>query len=113
MKLAVIGSRNLQGIEIDAYIPEDVTEIVSGGARGVDTLAKAFASRQGIKLTEFLPQYELYGRAAPLKRNQEIAAYADQLLALWDGVSKGTAYTVKCFERLGKKVTVVTVSKER
>ena len=109
MKLAIIGSRNLTNIVIDEYIPEGVSEIVSGGARGVDALAKDYAIRKGLKLTEFLPKYELYGRAAPIKRNEEIAAYADEALAFWDGRSRGTDRTVKLFGKLCKKVTVIVI----
>ncbi len=107
MKLAIIGSRKINQIEMDEYIPEGVTEIVSGGASGVDTLARNFANGKGIKLTEFLPKYSLYGRAAPIKRNEEIAEYADEAIAWWDGKSKGTEYTIKLFKKLGKKVTIV------
>ncbi|MBE6703592.1 MAG: DUF2493 domain-containing protein [Ruminococcaceae bacterium] len=110
MKLAIIGSRNLSPLIIDAYIPANVTEIVSGGASGVDALAKDFANRKGIKLTEFLPQYHLYGRAAPIKRNREIAEYADEAIAFWDGKSKGTDYTIKLFQKLEKKILVVRKS---
>ncbi len=107
MKLAIIGSRNLTQIVIDDYIGPSVTEIVSGGARGVDTLAREYANRTGKILTEFLPRYERYGRAAPLKRNEEIADYADELLAFWDGSSRGTAYTIRLFEKLNKKTTII------
>ena len=107
MKLAIIGSRNIIEISIKEYIPSGVTEIVSGGARGVDTLAKNFATEMGIPLIEFLPKYNLYGRAAPIKRNEEIAQYADEALVFWDGVSKGTQHTIKYFEKLGKRVTLI------
>lgn len=43
MKLAIIGSRQITRIHIDPYIPAGVTEIVSGGAKGIDTLAKDYA----------------------------------------------------------------------
>lgn len=109
MKLAVIGSRVLTKIVVDEYVSDDVDEIVSGGAKGVDSLAKDFALRKGIKFTEFLPNYNLYGRAAPIKRNQEMAEYADEVLAFWDGSSKGTAHTVRFFERLGKRARVVVI----
>ena len=107
MKLAVFGSRNLDNIKIDDYIPEGIEEIVSGGARGIDTLAKDLAQRRGLKITEFLPKYNLYGRYAPIKRNEEIAEYADEGIAFWDGKSKGTEYTIKRFEKLGKRVKVI------
>ena len=108
MKLAIVGSRGITNIDVAPYIPSGVTEIVSGGARGVDTLAREYAAR-GILLVEFLPQYERYGHAAPLKRNAEIAVYADEVLAFWDGRSKGTQSALAEFRIRGKKVTVVTV----
>ena len=109
MKLAIIGSRNITDINIAKYIPSGVTEIVSGGAKGVDTLARNYAEENGITLIEFLPKYELYGRAAPIKRNAEIAAYADEAVAFWDGRSKGTKHTIDEFKKMGKKVRVIVV----
>ena len=109
MKVAVIGSRDLSEIDIEKYIPDDVSEIVSGGARGIDTLAKEYAMKKKILYTEFLPQYSRYGRAAPIRRNQEIAEYADMAIAFWNGESKGTEYAIRLFQRLGKRVTVIRV----
>lgn len=108
MKLAVIGSRNLS-VNIDEYIPSGVSEIVSGGASGVDSCAADYARRNGIKLTEFLPEYKKYGRGAPLKRNELIAEYADAAIAFWDGKSRGTKYTIDAFKKRGKKVEVILV----
>lgn len=68
MKIAIVGSRDLKDVALDQYISEDAKEIVSGGAAGVDFCAAQFAKRKGLKLTEFLPQYERYGRAAPIIR---------------------------------------------
>ena len=110
MKLAIIGSRSIQNIDIEDYIPSGVTEIVSGGARGVDRLARIYAAEKNLPLTEFLPQYHLYGRVAPLKRNEEIAQYADAAIVFWDGASKGTSYTVECFRRYQKDVRVFIIS---
>lgn len=99
MKIAVVGSRGITAIPLENVIPPSCTEIVSGGARGVDTIAREFALAHGLKLTEFLPDYDRYGRAAPLKRNDEIVAYADMVIAFWDGHSRGTMYTYrKCCE---------------
>ena len=86
MKLAVIGSRGLTVHDLENYLPKEVTEIVSGGAKGIDACARAYAKANGIKLTEFLPEYEKYGRSAPLKRNIQIIDYADEVLAFWDGI---------------------------
>ena len=60
MKLAIIGSRNISNIDIEKYIPTGVTEIVSGGAKGVDSLAKKCAIEHNIKYTEILPDYPRY-----------------------------------------------------
>ena len=94
MKVAVIGSRGLWVDRLEDYLPEGVTEIVSGGARGVDTCAKNYALHHGLKLTEFLPEYGKYGRGAPLRRNITIIEYADLVLAFWDGRSRGTKYVI-------------------
>ena len=72
MKVAIIGSRNLNIVDIGKYLPENTTEIVSGGAKGIDTLAAEYARINKIPLKEFLPNYKLYKRGAPLKRNIRI-----------------------------------------
>lgn len=107
MKLAIIGSRSIVVENLETYLPQGVSEIVSGGARGVDTVAADYAKRMGITLTEFLPEYARYKRAAPLMRNKQIAEYADEVLAFWDGSSKGTIHTVELFRKLGKRVTII------
>ncbi len=96
MKIAVVGSRNLSPseAELDMYL-SDAEEIVSGGARGVDSCAVEYAKKHGIKLTEFLPKYQLYGRGAPIIRNKEIVDYADKIIAFWDGSSGGTLSVIK------------------
>ena len=107
MKLAVIGSRKISDISISKHIPGNVSEIVSGGARGIDTCAKKYALEHGLKLTEFLPDYKRYGRGAPIIRNKEIVNYADKILAIWDGSSKGTLSVIKYAEKIGKPCEVV------
>lgn len=112
MKIAVIGSRGLKVNDLGKYLPVGVTEIVSGGAKGVDTCAREYANTKGLKLTEFLPDYKRYGRGAPLKRNLQIIDYADEVLAFWDGQSRGTKYVIEQCKKRNKKVTVIkTVTK--
>lgn len=106
MKVAVIGSRGIESVNIGEYIPKETTEIVSGGARGVDTLARSYAEQNGLKLTEFLPEYDKYGRSAPLKRNIKIIEYADLVIAFWDGSSHGTKYVINHCKQLGKPCEV-------
>ncbi len=107
MKLAIIGSRNLTVQDPQGYIPSGVTEIVSGGAMGIDQCAKAYAQAYGLKLTEFLPDYARYGQAAPLRRNEQIVAYADAVLAFWDGASAGTRFVIELCQKLGKPIQIV------
>ena len=107
MKIAIIGTRTIFVDNIADYLDNDCDEIVSGGAKGIDTQAANLAKEKGIALTEFLPNYKRYGRAAPLIRNKEIVDYADKVLAFWDGKSKGTANTIDIFKKLNKKVTVI------
>ena len=107
VKVAIIGTRNLIIKDLGKYLPDGTTEIVSGGAKGIDSCAREYAHAMGIMLTEFLPKYEKYGRSAPLKRNLQIIAYADCVIAFWDGSSKGTRFVIENCRKQKKKVTVV------
>ena len=109
MKVAVVGSRNLTINNLGDYLPKDTTEIVSGGARGIDRCAREYAKSHNIKLTEFLPEYEKYGGRAPLKRNLQIIDYADLVLAFWDGKFRGTKYVIEQCKIMNKKVNVYIV----
>ena len=101
MRVAVVGSRTLTVPNLGDYLPENVSEIVSGGARGVDQCARAYALAHGIKLTEYLPDYARHGRRAPLMRNDQIVARAELVLAFWDGCSRGTVYTIRHCRAMG------------
>ena len=107
MKIAVIGSRNLKVDNLEDYLPADCTEIVSGGAKGIDECAAAYAKVHDLKLTEFLPQYEKYKRGAPIVRNKQIVDYADLVLAFWNGKSKGTLSVIRYCEKTGKQCKVI------
>ena len=109
MKVAVIGSRGLSVSDLGRYLPENTTEIVSGGAKGVDTSAREYALSHGIKLTEFLPEYTRFGRSAPLKRNITIIEYSDIVIAFWDGKSRGTKFVIDNCRKLGVEVRVYVI----
>ena len=109
MKIAIIGSRSIELQNLSDYLPENVSEIVSGGARGVDSSAAEYAKANNIKLTEFLPEYSKYGKGAPIVRNKQIVEYADEVLAFWDGKSQGTLSVIKYCEKIGKKCRVIEV----
>lgn len=97
IKVAVIGSRNCQNVTVDeviSYIPLNCSKIISGGAQGIDQLAKNAAVQLNIDYEEILPDYKKYGKSAPLKRNEEIAQNSYLVLAFWDLKSKGTAHII-------------------
>ncbi len=106
MKVAIIGSRTLRVENFEKYLPADITEIVSGGAKGIDTQAREYAQNNNLPLKEFLPEYAKYGKGAPLKRNLQIIAYADFVIAFWDGTSRGTKFVIDSCKKQGKKITV-------
>jgi hypothetical protein len=104
MKVAIIGSRSIS-VEINLdFLP---SVIVSGGAIGIDTQARIYALKNNIQLIEFLPDYKKFGRSAPLIRNRQIIDSCDVLIAYWDGVSKGTKFTIDAAKKLGKNVTII------
>lgn len=111
MKVAIIGSRNLYVNDLQKFIPSDTTEIVSGGAKGIDTCASQYAASNNIKLTVFLPEYNRYGKAAPLKRNLKIIEYADLVIAFWDGESKGTKYVIDNCKKQNIKLIIHIIDK--
>lgn len=96
MRVIIAGSRGIKDYDAlvetieNAGILDDIEEIVTGGALGVDALAEEFAEREGIPLRVFYPDWKRFGRAAGPIRNEQMAEYADCLIALWDGESKGT-----------------------
>ena len=106
MKVAVIGSRSLFVRDLSKYLPEGTTELVSGGARGVDTSAREYARANGLPIKEFLPDYATLGKGAPLQRNLLIIEYADVVLAFWDGKSRGTKFVIDNCKKMGKPVKV-------
>ena len=106
MNVAVIGSRGLSVPNLGAFLPPETTRIVSGGARGVDACARAYALENGLALTEFSPDYGRYGRSAPLRRNLSIVLFSDLVLAFWDGRSRGTEHVMDQCRRLGVPLRV-------
>lgn len=93
LKVAVVGSRNCSDETYDLILkelPSNCSEIISGGAIGVDTLAKKAAESLSLKYICYEPDYKKYGKVAPILRNDEIADNSNLVLAFWDGKSKGT-----------------------
>ncbi len=112
MRVAVIGSRNIQTANIEKYLPANCSEIVSGGAKGVDQCARDFAINKNIKLTEFLPDYKRYNRGAPIIRNKQIVDYADFVIAFWDEKSKGTLSVINYCKQTNTPCKIILLNNE-
>jgi hypothetical protein len=89
-----------------AVLPE-ITKIVSGGAKGADSLAEIYAEKYQLPLIVFKPDWQKYGRGAGIVRNREIIEAADMVVAFWDGSSKGTASSLKFAKSKGILIQTV------
>ena len=110
MKVAIVGSRTADRSIVPLilkHLPDDTTEIVSGGAVGADAFAEEVAHALSLPLRVFTPDYKSFGKIAPLQRNRQIVDYADLVLAFWDGQSRGTAFVVAECVKCGKPVRVL------
>ena len=113
MKVAIVGSRAIKEVDLSSFIGDEVTEIVSGGACGVDSVAKEYAQNNSIPYKELLPQYSKYGKAAPLVRNKQIVDYSDFVLIFWDGESRGTKHVIDYCKDVNKMHKVIICSQDR
>lgn len=111
MKVIIAGSR---GITDDNLIREaiyksgfNVTEVVSGHAIGVDRAGEAYAQLNNLKVTLFIPDWNKHGRGAGFIRNEQMAEYADALIAIWDGESKGTKHMIDIAKKKNLQVYVL------
>ena len=86
-----------------------ISEVVSGGARGVDALGEAWAALRGIPVRVFPADWRRYPRTAGRLRNTEMAHYAEALIAVWDGRSPGTKHMIDTMQAVGKTTYVYRV----
>lgn len=100
-------------VNLSVYHGYDMIEIVTGGCRGVDHSAKAWAMHHRIPHREFPADWNTHGKAAGPIRNKQMAEYADKLVALWDGESRGTLNMIQTMTREGKPVFVWPIQKGR
>lgn len=102
MKLLIVGSRSIKDFDLAPYIPPDVDTIISGGADGIDALAEQYADAHRLSKYIIRPRYDLYGRAAPIRRNEMMVDIADRVLIVWDGKSSGTRHTLTYAKKRAK-----------
>ena len=112
MKLAIVGTRN-PGISYEKFCEfvqhYPVSEVISGGAKGIDSYAARFAHENHLKLVEFKPDYSSYGRSAPIMRNSLIVDAADGVIAFPNKSSRGTHDTINKALSVGKILRVVHI----
>jgi|SRR5581483_407285 len=110
MKVIIAGSRDIEdwAVVADAIRKSgfEFTEVVSGGARGVDHVGEALARLHHMPVKVFPADWKKFGRAAGPYRNTEMAKYADALVAVWDGKSPGTRHMINQMKSLNKPVYV-------
>lgn len=110
MRVIIAGSRTFtNGAVVAAAYHKSgfkATEIVSGGCRGVDESGERLADQMRIPVRRFQASWATYGKSAGPVRNREMAAYADALIAIWDGKSRGTANMIAEAKAKGLKIYI-------
>ena len=109
VKVAIVGGRDFNDYDLvlKALAGYDIKAIVSGGANGADSLAERYAADYGLPLIVFKPDWKKHGRGAGIVRNKEIVQEADEVVAFWDGKSRGTNSTIGFAEKANKPLKVV------
>lgn len=110
MKTIIAGSRSIKSYAtVWAAVQESgfaITEVVSGCASGVDVLGEKWAGNNNIPVKRFQAAWRKHGRAAGPIRNRQMAAYADALIAVWDGKSAGTKNMIDEAKSKGLRVFI-------
>lgn len=114
MRTIVAGSRGVTDIrQLHAALIECgwlPSVIISGGARGADRLGEEWANQIGLPLEIYPADWDRHGKSAGHRRNAEMAAVADALIALWGGQSRGTKGMIDLATARGLRVFVRVVA---
>ncbi len=112
MKIIVAGSRTITDYDMVKHAINisntaiKATEIVCGMAKGVDLLGKKWANENNVPVKEFPANWDKFGKSAGYKRNEEMAKYADALLAIWDETSRGTKHMIDLARKHNLKIYI-------
>lgn len=115
LKVIVAGGRDFNDYQQLSDVLFDYAEnqgdvaisLVSGMARGADALAYQFAQEHNVQCYAMPADWNTYGKAAGFRRNSDMAAAADALIAFWDGKSRGTDHMIQTMKKLNKPVTII------
>jgi YspA, cpYpsA-related SLOG family len=113
-KVIVAGSRSFNNYDLlkktlDYLLQNKLpnVEIVSGGARGADKLGERYAAENNLKIKQFIPDWDAYGKSAGYRRNVEMAKYSDACVCFWDGMSRGTNHMIDIAKKEGIKLKII------
>jgi hypothetical protein len=110
MKTIIAGGRNISQIKyvVEAVnkAPWLITEVVSGMAKGVDSLGEQWAKRSVVPVKQFPADWDTHGKKAGILRNVDMGNYAEALIAIWDGKSRGTKHMIDYANSKGLNVYV-------
>lgn len=112
MKLAVIGSRDFNDQKLLEKTLDKLNEtwqisvVVSGGARGADSLAETWAKKNKIETLIFKPDWDTFGKSAGYRRNLDIITNSDKVLAFQVNKSRGTQHSIDIAKKQGKEVFI-------
>lgn len=121
MRVVIFGSRSLEFLDFSTFdflienfrkkYPDHskFDEVISGGARGIDTFARKWAKWKCIPFNEFAAEWKRHGKMAGYIRNELMAEVADIGLAIWDGSSRGTAHMIEQMRERCKSVYVISL----
>jgi hypothetical protein len=119
-KVVIAGSRGFSNYKLlketcDKYLREKKKThnviVVSGHARGADTLGEKYASDEDLDLEIYPADWKKYGKSAGFMRNEQMADIADAVIAFWNGESHGTKHMIDIAEEKGLNVKVVNYGK--
>lgn len=117
MRTIIAGSRDLNSYELVCRAVEECgwepTVVLSGTARGIDQMGERWASRNGITIERYPANWKIWGKRAGPLRNEKMANNADALIAVWDGLSRGTSHMIATAQRKGLRVYVLNTRDSR
>ena len=130
MKLGITGSRAIAQFDFMPYLTmqdndfrafcrkhglgrRKITKVITGGAKGIDSIAFQTAASAGIRNQQFLPDRKKFPGKLVLKafqeRNKQIVDNCDILLAVWDGKSSGTKNTLAYAQRVNRPAFLIRI----
>jgi hypothetical protein len=116
MKIGIIGSRTFNDYTLLVEVMNDYLNkgneldcelVISGGARGADSMGEQWAKENNLPTLIFKPDWDKYGKAAGFIRNKDIVKNSDFVVAFWNGISKGTKSSIDLCVKNGIPVRIV------